>query len=410
MTIVTKTLKLPFFRLNQSKAADFERLQALNTKLGNRVLDLPKKERRALTTKSFKGVEIGSAWANQTIRNANAKTKVKKFKCLPLETNNQNWTLHKVGDTYSVAFGLVRGVKKRVPLQVHPAVHQPWLDALLDGSAKQGSLKLFRSRRGIWYALISASRDVPEAADTGKWIGVDRGQNIPAVVALPDGGRLVFFKAKRINHQRRVFAKRRKKLQRLGKYRAVKKLEHREQRTVAHINHKISKEIVGLAERTGCGIRLEDLSGIRQASKQRKETKSDNGQNRDYWPFYQLETFVGYKAAIRSIPVEKTPAAYTSKTHHVCGRLGVRKGNDFYCPVCDKHEHADGNAARNIGAPWGMFCAWEPSKGSSVMDDSVPAHGPNDEALNLVRKANPLGLALQEQESYDLSRGSVNQC
>jgi putative transposase len=64
----------------------------------------------------------------------------------------------------------------------------------------------------------------------------------------------------------------------------------------------------------------------------RREALSDNGQNRDYWPFYQLETFVAYKAALRSIPVAKIPAPYTSKTHHDCGRPGVRKSNDFYCP------------------------------------------------------------------------------
>src|SRR4051812_47256789 len=107
MATATKTLKLAFHRLNKSKAAEFERLQAINTDLANRVLAVPKKDRRALTTASFKDIELGSAWINQTIRNANAKTKVKKFKRLPLETNNQNWTLHKVGETYSVSFGLV---------------------------------------------------------------------------------------------------------------------------------------------------------------------------------------------------------------------------------------------------------------------------------------------------------------
>lgn len=56
---------------------------------------------------------------------ANARTKVRQFRCLPLETNNQNWTLHKVGDTYSVSFGLRRGITKRVPLAVHPLRLQP---------------------------------------------------------------------------------------------------------------------------------------------------------------------------------------------------------------------------------------------------------------------------------------------
>lgn len=401
MATVTKTLKLAFHRLNQSKAADFARLQAVNTDLANRVLAIPKKDRRALTTASFKDVELGSAWINQTIRNANAKTKVKRFKSLPLETNSQNWTLHKVGDTYSVAFGIVRGIKKRVPLQVDVSVHGEWLDAVLNGTAKPGSIKLSRSRRGVWYALISVSKEVPDAVDTGKWIGVDRGQNIPAVAALPDNGRIVFYQAKQIQHMRRENAKRRKKLQKLGKHRAVKKMEQRERRTVTHINHTISKRIVGLAKRSDCGIRLEDLSGIRQNAKQRKSIKSDAGKNRDYWPFFQLETFVFYKSELSSVAVEKIPAPYTSKTHHACGRIGVRNRHDFYCAYCDKHEHADGNAARNIGGYVGMFCAVEPSKGLSVEDSSALPYGLPDTALqpnpglaeNSVRETNSQGLA-----------------
>src|SRR5947207_14831773 len=90
MSTATKTLKLPFLRLNRAKAEEFAQLQALNTSVANTILALPKGERRALTSKSFAHVEIGSAWMNQTIRNANAHTKVKQFWCLPLETNNQN--------------------------------------------------------------------------------------------------------------------------------------------------------------------------------------------------------------------------------------------------------------------------------------------------------------------------------
>lgn len=393
MATATKTLKLAFHRLNRAKAAEFARLQAVNTELANQVLVLPKKERRALTTASFRDVELGSAWINQTLRNANAKTKVKRFKRLPLETNNQNWTLHKVGETYSVSFGLVRGIKKRVPLAVSPSVHREWLDAVLDGRAKPGSIKLARSKRGVWYAMISVSMEVPDAADPGGWIGIDRGQNIPAVAALPDGGRLVFFQAKRIQHLRRENGKRRQKLQQLGKHRAVRKMEQRERRTVTHINHTISKRIVGLASRTGHGIRLEDLTGIRQNSRQRKTTKSDNGQNRDYWPFFQLETFCFYKARLQGVAVEKVPAPYTSKSHYPCGRLGARKGNDFYCAHCDRHEHADGNAARNIGGYVGLFCAVEPSQGMSVEGMSAPPYGLPDTAPNSVRDANPQGLA-----------------
>jgi hypothetical protein len=154
MSTATKTLKLPFLRLNRAKAEEFARLQALNTTVANALLALPQGERRALTSQAFAHVEIGSAWVNQTIRNANARTKVTQFRCLPLETNSQNWTLHKVGETFSVAFSLRRGSIKRVPLAVHPAAHAAWLNAVLDGTAKPGSIKLWCSRKGIWYACL----------------------------------------------------------------------------------------------------------------------------------------------------------------------------------------------------------------------------------------------------------------
>jgi hypothetical protein len=183
MSTTTKTLKLPFSRLNRNKANEFARLQTLNTSVANAIVARPKAARRTLTSKAFAHVEIGSAWINQTIRNANARTKAKRFRCLPLETNNQNWTLHRVGDTYSVSFGLLRGTKKRVPLTVHHAAHQQWLAAVLDGTAKAGSIKLWCSRKGIWYACLSVSMEVPDAEPTGRWIGIDRGQNVPMTAA-----------------------------------------------------------------------------------------------------------------------------------------------------------------------------------------------------------------------------------
>jgi len=115
--VLTQTsLKLPFLDLNRVKAAEWSRLQEVNTALANRILAMPKAERRALTTASFKHVELGSAWVNQAIRNVNKSRNTRAFKRLPLKTNNQNWTLHKLGSTYSIAFGLLRGVKEQVPL------------------------------------------------------------------------------------------------------------------------------------------------------------------------------------------------------------------------------------------------------------------------------------------------------
>ena len=88
----------------------------------------------------------------------------------------------------------------------------------------------------------------------------------------------------------------------------------KERRTITHINHIISKELVQLAIDYNCGIRLEDLSNIRKTSKQRKKNKSDAAVNRDFWCYYQLENFIFYKAKLAGIPVEKVPAPYTSWT------------------------------------------------------------------------------------------------
>jgi putative transposase len=377
MSTATKTLKLPFLRLNSAKVEEFARLQTLNTATANTILAMPNSTRRTLTSKAFAHVEIGSAWINQTIRNANARTKVKQFRCLPLETNNQNWTLHKVGETYSVSFGVRRGVKKRVPLAVHHAAHQRWLDAVLDGSASPGSLKLWCSRRGIWYACLSVSMDVPDAEPTGRWIGIDRGQNVPLAAATPDGP-VIFWKANRLRRVRRVYAARRQKLQAAGKHRAVKKLEQRERRMVTHINHCLSKDVVALAQGCRAGIRLEDLSGIRAHARQRRSTKTDAGQNRDYWPFFQLESFITYKALLAGVAVEKVPATYTSKSCHRCGALGHRTKHVFACARCHYQAHADANAAQNIRDWYGMCCPL-------VLE--APADGAHGMPLNTVRKA-----------------------
>ena len=66
----TLTLKLPFLRLNAAKATEFPRLQNLNTEVSNGILALSPAERSDLTTAHVTNVKIGSAWMNQTIRNA----------------------------------------------------------------------------------------------------------------------------------------------------------------------------------------------------------------------------------------------------------------------------------------------------------------------------------------------------
>ncbi len=77
------------------------------------------------------------------------------------------------------------------------------------------------------------------------------------------------------------------------------------------------------------GLRFEDLSNIRQTSKQSKPVRSDAGNSRHTWSFYQLETLTRYKAIKAGVMIELIPAPYTSKSDHRHGVIGKRNGHGF---------------------------------------------------------------------------------
>ena len=65
------------------------------------------------------------------------------------------------------------------------------------------------------------------------------------------------------------------------------------------------------------------------------------------WSFYQLQSFISYKAKREGIPVYFVPSRYTSKTCNSCKKIGKRNGENFTCQTCGSF-HADSNGARNI--------------------------------------------------------------
>ena len=383
MSKLTLTLKLPFYRLNACKAIEFERLTRLNTEVANALLLVDKSERRKYTSKDFHHIEIGSMWINQTIRNTCAQTKVKKFKRLPLEVNNQGYRISRQGDLFTVSLSLYRGAKKRIPLSVHSASHQATLEKIINTEAKPGSLKISKSRKGVWYALISVSMDVPDTYQPVDWIGVDRGQNNIAVAALPKSfGK--FWSGKQVKALRRHYQHLRQSLQKAQKLRKIKDIERRERRIMTHINHVISKQLVRLASDYGMGLRFEDLSRIRTTSKQRKKTKSDASKNRDFWAFYQLEQFTRYKAIQAGVPIESVPAPYTSKSDHRNGVIGKRVKHRF--TGYDGYKcNADWNASQNIGQWLGFSCPLNLQKFVSVMGTNDLEDGVNDSPLTDVK-------------------------
>jgi IS605 OrfB family transposase len=353
----TRSLKLKFLDLNQAKADLFDQTTVEYTSLANELLKIPISERKKLTTAKVVS-PLKSALVNQVIRQVKGEAgeKSKGYKLLPPEVNNQNWKLHRVGDTYSVSFPTLQGVK-RVPLNVEGKHWLPIFDKVLgnDPTLKLGTLKLLK-RKHKWYALIAITQEVPDAKSTNR-VGVDRGQNNLAVAANKPG-KCLFFSGKQVRHKRRHFQRLRHQLQKAGKYRAVKKLVRSETRWMSEINHALSKQIAQFADSLDADLVLEDLSGCRQTMKQSKKVRSDAGNSRHTWAYYDLELKLAYKMAMLGREVHIRPAAYTSKSSSYDGRLGYRDGHWFYAPS-GQQVNADWNAALNLAQWDGFSCPLE---------------------------------------------------
>ena len=350
--LVTRTLKLKFHNLNAVKAQLFAETTAAFTELANELLKLSVQERKKLTTAKVI-TDLKSALANQVIRQVLGKAgkKTKEFKLLPPEVNCQNWRLFKKGETYSVSFPTLKGIK-RVPITISSKYWELLLNRLLEGdkNLSKGTLKLYQHKKNKkkWYALISLTEEVLSVNSTNR-VGVDRGQNQIAA-AVPQEGFGLFFSGQEIKHRRRQFQKRRQQLQKAKKYRAVKKLEQKEKRWMRAVNHTVSRRIVDFADWLDADLVLEDLSGCRQTMKQSKKSRSDNGESRHAWAYYDIHLKLKYKQAMNGRSTHIRPPHYTSKTSSVNGIIGKRNGHWFKC-TDGVTLNADFNAGRNL-AVW----------------------------------------------------------
>ncbi|MCX5296031.1 transposase [Streptomyces sp. NBC_00193] len=203
-------------------------------------------------------------------------------------------------------------------------------------------------RDGSWY--LAATCDVPEALPNAQpvdFLGVDLG--IVNIATTSDGEIMA---GRRLNRLRKRDRDVRTKLQRKGTKSAKRRIQRRrrkEARRTRDVNHKIAKHIVAEAERTGRGIGLENLTGIRERVRLRKPQRAMV----HTWAFAQLGDFIAYKARRAGVPVVYVDPAYTSRTCSECGH--VDKANRvsqarFACRSCGFVDHADRNGSRNIRA------------------------------------------------------------
>lgn len=270
-------------------------------------------------------------------RRAKAESKPIRFRkdaVQPYDDRMLSWQY----DAGTVSIWTTSGRLKGVRLVGHPA-HLATLVAY-----RQGESDLVQ-RDGKW--LLIATCDVPEpnSVEPGDWIGVDRG--IVNLATTSDG---MNFQGRRLQRYRRWHARKRAELQAKRTKSAARRLRRRgrrEHRHATNVNHSIAKKLVAVALRTGRGIALEDLSGIRDRVRPRRDQRATHSS----WPFHQLGAFIDYKARRAGVIVITVDARFTSQMCPACGYTARHNRTDrdhFGCRRCGLAGPADHVAGINV--------------------------------------------------------------
>ena len=200
---------------------------------------------------------------------------------------------------------------------------------------------------GDWVLHIHCKKEVesdtPDQATTenGTVLGVDLGVNNLAVTSTG-----TFWTGDEFDHWRCEYENRRGSLQQCGTrwaHENIQSVGRKEEGRFKQMLHRISNELVAEARENECSvIAFEDLTDIRE------RTGASWGHK---WAFDRLYDYVEYKAEECDIGVEQVDPENTSRRCSHCGftHPDNRDGEEFECLKCGYENHADYNAAKNIG-------------------------------------------------------------
>jgi len=201
----------------------------------------------------------------------------------------------------------------------------------------------FFKRGGKWFMSYSYNTPVLSKQEVKGFIGVDR-NSVGNVAVCAD---VMTGKVRKLGPDTagitKNFRNRRKNLQKKGAKNALTKIRRKQSRRIKDINHKVSKSLVDYAKLHRSAIVLEDLGKISKKGKAKRYVQKSQ------WSFYQLETFIKYKAALLGIPIFYVNPAYTSQVCSRCGSINKPNGKHYKCS-CGHFDHRDSNAAFNISA------------------------------------------------------------
>ena len=199
--------------------------------------------------------------------------------------------------------------------------------------------------RGVFYIAVVCDVLEPEEIGIERILGVDFG--IVNLAVDSDG---TTYNGAEIEEKRQHLTQRRHELQRhrtRAARRKLRQLTGKQARFQQHTNHIISKRLVETAQRSCAALALEELTGIRQRIKARRQQRPRHAN----WAFAQLRQYVTYKACLAGVPVILVDPQHTSQACNVCGytaKANRPSQNHFSCHRCGYTTHADLNATQNI--------------------------------------------------------------
>jgi IS605 OrfB family transposase len=236
-------------------------------------------------------------------------------------------------------------------------------------------------RDGCWYLLATIDLSEPAQIHPEEVLGVDLG--VVNLAVDSDGKRYSGSHVNRLRaRHRRLRARLSAKWTRSSR-RLYRKRRRKERRFATQVNHRISKRIVAEAQRTKRAIALEELHGIRSRVRVRRSQRAALHS----WSFYQLRSFIEYKAKLAGVRVVFVDPRNTSRTCPSCGHCAKENRVDqasFRCQSCGLAGLADWIAAWNIRV-LGWAAVSQPDA------DAVCSASPTAEAEEPTPSASPAG-------------------
>jgi IS605 OrfB family transposase len=219
-------------------------------------------------------------------------------------------------------------------------------------------------KRGNTFHLhVQVKERAPASTVPSDVLGVDLG-----VVNLAVDSTGEVFSGEGVDEIRQRYSRRRRSLNRCGTKsarRRLRKIRRKESQYRADVNHRISKRIVAKAKDTSSAVAVEELTGIgtRTTAPRSQRTRLKG------WAFFQLRSFIAYKAQRAGVIVVAVDPRNTSRTCSRCGHCekANRKSRDlFCCRSCGHEAPADLNAARNIRTIGLMSCSLTASRDANA--------------------------------------------